>query len=323
MDLLPTQEQEEIINSVTAVLSDKQTLGEPLSDELWNSAAEQGWFGLGISEGNGGVGYGLVEEVLLFQALGNACAPGPFLATVLAAHTAVDAGDTDLVSKLVSGECKVALAEPHSHGKAHVFDLSTADFVLYADASGFAISDASDTSVIEELDAFDTLIPTSIIATPDRSAAIATTNSEQTSLRANLLVSAYLSGIATATTAQSVSYGIDREQFGQQIGGFQAVKHRCADMATRADVCSSEVLYASIALSDGLADAAFHVHASRVVSVSGAITNARINVQNHGGIGFTWEHTAHRYVTRADVFSNVLGGRVADLEALLEQPAAS
>ena len=32
-----------------------------------------------------------------------------------------------------------------------------------------------------------------------------------------------------------------------------------------------------------------------------SLDNAEVNVQNHGGIGFTWEHSAHRYVTRAQV----------------------
>jgi alkylation response protein AidB-like acyl-CoA dehydrogenase len=47
-----------------------------------------------------------------------------------------------------------------------------------------------------------------------------------------------------------------------------------------------------------------------------ALTNAEVNVQNHGGIGFTWEHPAHRYVTRARLLE-LTGGSLADHQAKL------
>ena len=68
--------------------------------------------------------------------------------------------------------------------------------------------------------------------------------------RATLLIAAELAGMAAATTAQSVSYGMDREQFGQPVGGFQAVKHRCADMAVRAEAALTQVHYAALSLRD-------------------------------------------------------------------------
>jgi alkylation response protein AidB-like acyl-CoA dehydrogenase len=72
---------------------------------------------------------------------------------------------------------------------------------------------------------------------------------------------------------------------------------------------------------DGLPDAAFHAHAARAVAAQAAVDNAQVNVQNHGGIGFTWEHTAHRFVTRAQVRSRTLGDLRSHLGALMEQPA--
>src|SRR5262249_32865507 len=96
--------------------------------------------------------------------------------------------------------------------------------------------------------------------------------------------------------------------FGQPVGGFQAVKHRCADMAVRSEAALTQVHYAALSLRDGTADAAFQVEAAAVVAAKGALDNAEINVQNHGGIGFTWEHTAHRYVTRARVLTAIGGG---------------
>ena len=88
MDLLPTPEQDENVASIRAVLADRHTLGEPMSADLWSTAAAQGWFGLGLSEDEGGVGYSVVEEALLCIELGRAAVPGPFLGTILASHFA-------------------------------------------------------------------------------------------------------------------------------------------------------------------------------------------------------------------------------------------
>lgn len=62
MDLLPSSEQEEIISSVRAVLTDNYTVGEPLTNELLNAASAQGWAGLALHETAGGVGYTVVER---------------------------------------------------------------------------------------------------------------------------------------------------------------------------------------------------------------------------------------------------------------------
>ena len=175
---------------------------------------------------------------------------------------------------------------------------------------------------LDSIPSFDTLVPVSLAIDLHESPALATAPDGPALLRRGALLSAaLLAGIAKATTDQSVCYGIDREQFGQPVGGFQAVKHRCADMATRAEVATCQVLYAALAERDGRPDAEFHVHAARVVAARAAVENSQINVQNHGGIGFTWEHTAHRYVTRSRVYASVLGTTHTHLGATLAATA--
>ena len=53
--------------------------------EFWAAICEPGWLGLHVAESYGGAGYGLVEQAVVIEELGRACAPGPYLATVLAA----------------------------------------------------------------------------------------------------------------------------------------------------------------------------------------------------------------------------------------------
>jgi alkylation response protein AidB-like acyl-CoA dehydrogenase len=133
---------------------------------------------------------------------------------------------------------------------------------------------------------------------------------------ATVLVAAEAVGVAERTVEMSVEYAKVREQFGKPIGTFQAIKHRCADMATRAEVARAVVVYASVAVQDGEADAEFHVHSAKALAADAAIQNATDNVQNHGGMGYTWESDAHLYLKRARVLEHVCGSRMAHLDAI-------
>ena len=57
--------------------------------------------------------------------------------------------------------------------------------------------------------------------------------------RGTMLAAAFQVGICVGALNQTLSYVKQREQFGQPIGGFQAIKHRCADMAVQAEVAWS------------------------------------------------------------------------------------
>lgn len=336
MDLLPTPEQDEIVATVRAQLeSDFDLHGLARSDgaslvidpELWVRCAELGWFGLGLEESLGGVGYGLAEETLLFEQLGRHATPGPFLATVLGARLAAETGAADVTAAILDGSAPVALAEVEAAapGDAHlrISDLDGAAYALVVTADRIVLLDAAalDAAPLESL---DLLVPLSTSPLPDLSDPVATLAgdaSDRLRLRGTVLVGAQLAGIATGTAEQSVAYAVDREQFGVPIGSFQAVKHRCADMAVRAEAATSSIRLAALALAGRRPEAGFLVEAARVVATDAAVANSQTNVFNHGGIGFTWEHTAHRYVTRAQILSRTLGDRHAHLAALLEETA--
>ncbi|HMU81621.1 MAG TPA: acyl-CoA dehydrogenase family protein, partial [Microthrixaceae bacterium] len=93
------------------------------------------------------------------------------------------------------------------------------------------------------------------------------------------------------------------------------------DALARAEAATSLSRYAALAVVDGRTDGAFHAQAAWTVASEAAVTNAQVNIQNHGGIGFTWEHTAHRFLTRAQFLVRTLGDRRHHLSALLAEPA--
>jgi alkylation response protein AidB-like acyl-CoA dehydrogenase len=298
MDLLPNDEQQDIIDSVAALLAAEHTVGEVVSAGLWQLAVEQGWPALGISETQGGVGYSIVESALVAAELGKCALLTDLLPSIAAGFVAAHQ-DPDLLPHIFNGDARFAWA---FRDRNHWLILGTPDIthLVAAHDRQFALAAVSGItrSQVPSLDASSTLWTTD---------ASITLHDSDPSLGAlmDVLVAAFCSGIAQATTTQSVQYGHDREQFGQAIGTFQAVKHRCADMATRAEAAASSARYASITLRDGHEDAQHWAHHARLVSTSAAIDNAEINVQNHGGIGFTWEHTAHRYVTASRVAERI------------------
>jgi alkylation response protein AidB-like acyl-CoA dehydrogenase len=109
----------------------------------------------------------------------------------------------------------------------------------------------------------------------------------------------------------ATDYARTREQFGRRIGSFQAIKHKCADMLVDLEWARSASQAALEALdgSDAAAASEADWRASMAKAVcSEALRNAaKANVQIHGGIGFTWEDSAHLYFRRARTDEVVFG----------------
>jgi alkylation response protein AidB-like acyl-CoA dehydrogenase len=90
-----------------------------------------------------------------------------------------------------------------------------------------------------------------------------------------------------------------REQFGQPIGSFQAIRHRCAEMLLEVDNAHSAVYYAAWALTAGAEDAAVAASICKSYVSEAARQVCGDAIQVHGGIGFTWEYDLHLYFKRA------------------------
>jgi alkylation response protein AidB-like acyl-CoA dehydrogenase len=109
----------------------------------------------------------------------------------------------------------------------------------------------------------------------------------------------------------ATDYARTREQFGRRIGSFQAIKHKCADMlvdlewARSASQAALEALDGSDAAAAGEAD--WRASMAKAVCSEALRNAAKANVQIHGGIGFTWEDSAHLYFRRARTDEVVLG----------------
>src|SRR5207237_6329086 len=129
-------------------------------------------------------------------------------------------------------------------------------------------------------------------------------------------------GAARRCLDMSVDYARVRQQFGQPIGAFQAIKHACAEMLLEVENAHAATYYAAWALDAGSPDAplAASVAKAYVGDASRKVCGSAIQV--HGGIGFTWEYDLHLYFKRAKALESMYGDGDYHREAILRRVAA-
>ncbi|WP_406183358.1 acyl-CoA dehydrogenase family protein [Streptomyces sp. NBC_01006] len=273
MDFRLTDEQRDLRAGVRELLAGRYgrealrasvDAGGALDRGLWRELGEAGFFALRLPEERGGVGLGLPEAVLVFEEAGRSLLPGPLVATHLAAGTVAGAAEGR------------AVVTAFDLGGSLVAHLGEADAVL---AAPLLLSG-------EPVPSADPLTPLYRVAS--RAAGGEAYRDEGALLTAALQV-----GSALRTVELAVRYGREREQFGQPIGAFQAVKHLCAQMLVRAEVARTAVYAAAVT-----ADPA-EVAGAKLLADEAAVRNARDCLQVHGGMGFTWEADVHLHLKRA------------------------
>jgi alkylation response protein AidB-like acyl-CoA dehydrogenase len=131
-------------------------------------------------------------------------------------------------------------------------------------------------------------------------------------------------GLAQRCLDLTLEYVQERRQFARQIGSFQAIKHRLADLWTTITLARAASRYAAACLADDDPDTPVAVALAKSACCEAAVSAAQECVQLHGGIGFTWEHPAHLYLKRAKAASVAIGtpgAHRAALAALVDLPS--
>ena len=322
MDLTLGPEQESVRDAIRGMLADRLPLARirahpEVDDAVWREAGDLGWFTLGLPESTGGAGYGLPEEMILFIELGRSLAPGPWLGTLLAAHAHAGGAAGRRVA-VVDDPADALVRDGRLAGTADgVADAAGVDAFLVVGGTHvrWVAPDARGLTVAVR-PSIDLSRPLARVRFDGVAAEDVDADAAALRARATVLVAAEAVGVAERTLEASVAYAKVRQQFGRPIGSFQAVKHRCADMAVRAEVARSITTWAAVAVRDGEPDAARTVREAKALAGDAALANASDNVQNHGGMGFTWEADAHLYLKRAWLLEHQFGSRSAQLDAL-------
>ena len=267
---------------------------------------------IAVPEALGGAGGTVLDLAVALEGCAYALTPGAHLGTALAATLLADAGESVALKAILAGApAGVSLVpvrgeDGRLQGTAVVPGTGLEWLLLGADEAWFAIP-ATDLTVTES-DGLDLGRGASRV-TIDLPAGepILGLNAAKVRRVAVAMAAAEASGVARWCLDAAVEYAKVREQFGQPIGRFQAVKHLCAAMLESAEAAAAAAWdAAATAERDEQGDLAAEVAA--VIALDAGVRVAQDCIQVLGGIGFTYEHDAHRYLRRAVALRSWLGG---------------
>ncbi|WP_372349793.1 acyl-CoA dehydrogenase family protein [Streptomyces sp. KL116D] len=126
-------------------------------------------------------------------------------------------------------------------------------------------------------------------------------------------------GVAERALDMAVEYAKTRHQFGRAIGSFQAVKHLLADVLLEVESARAAAYFALLSADGGGDDLPTVAGLAKAFCSDAAVQAASQNIQVHGGIGFTWEHSAHLYLKRAKTSQMLLGDSQHHREVLAQR----
>ncbi|WP_084020043.1 acyl-CoA dehydrogenase [Mycobacterium avium] len=292
---------------------------------FWPNLVELGWLGLHIDEEYGGSGFGLPELVVVVEELGRAVAPGPFVPTVIASAVIAKNGTAEQKSRLLPGlidgtvtagiglDSRVRLGDGAADGEAGI--------VLGAGLARLLLIAAGDDVLVLERDRDGVSVDVPDNFDPTRRSGRVRLDNVRVSdadvlagarpsalARARTLLAAEAVGGASDCVDAAVAYAKVRQQFGRTIATFQAVKHHCANMLVGAESGIAAVWDAARAAGEDEDQFRLIAAVAAALAFPAYVRNAELNIQVHGGIGFTWEHDAHLHLRRAVVTAALFGG---------------
>jgi alkylation response protein AidB-like acyl-CoA dehydrogenase len=343
---------------VRAMMEDDRGYGEA----LWAEMAKLGWLGLPFAEEQGGAGLGLVELALVLEEMGRAAYPGPYFASVVLAGLGLQAGGSAAQQEkwlpaIASGQARgtAALLEDSLDWDPAATTTTAARtgagfrltgvkrFVPWAHVADVALVPARAPEgvslfLVDPRAAGVTLTPMVGIDLATRWSEMSLDGAAAEMMgpvggagpvlegllrRAAVGASAEMLGAARRCLDMSVGYAKVREQFGQPIGSFQAIRHRCAEMLLEVEKAHAAVYYAAWALSAGAEDAAMAASVCKSFVSEAARQVCGDAIQVHGGIGFTWEYDLHLYFKRAKALEPLYGDAAYHRELLVRGVTAS
>jgi alkylation response protein AidB-like acyl-CoA dehydrogenase len=294
-----------------------------VDQESWDALMALGLGGLALPEAVGGSGLGLVDLAMAVEVLGDGACVGPVVEHLVAGlavlHGESGSARSEWLGGIAQGSVVATLAwggdVPQDWALTYE-DGKLSGEVAFVPGAGaaqlFLAGIAGGGLVLAELDATVTVAD---VAGADATRKLGRVRFEGTP--ANLLLApgseavgrifdaalvlcaADALGGAQHCTDLSVAYAKDREQFGQPIGRFQALKHQLASMALEVEPARALLWYAAYAQDAGLPDARRAAAMAKAHIADRFVSVTRAAVAAHGGIGYTWEYGLGVWFRRA------------------------
>lgn len=270
--------------------------------DSWASIAELGWPGLAIPERYGGAGLGWVELCAVLEETGRVLLPLPLFSNAVAADALLAAGSEgqrrDHLPQLAEGRKLATLVLENGWA----LDGMKADLFIFSDR----LARAAEVKRVP-LESLDASRPLAQVHLEGGGEPLERPLPPETRQRALIALSAEEVGGAERCLEMAVDYAKTRHQFGRPIGSFQAIKHECADMLVRVESARSACYWAAWVAAVGDGELPVAAALAKAWCSEAYFKNAADNLQIHGGIGFTWEHDAHRYLRRARASLSLFG----------------
>lgn len=274
--------------------------------KVWQRLAELGVTALAVPEEFDGLGAHPIDLAVACERLGRWCVPGPVAESIAVAPVLL-AGD-DRSARIAAGDLIATVAMPPAVPRA--VDADFAGLVLLADAG--AVSDALVGEQCRSVDPSRRLYETSA-AGPPRAADVARAYEFGV-----LATAAQLIGAGQAMLDASVEYAKQRTQFGRVIGGYQAIKHKLADVHIAVDLARPLLYGAALSLAEDSVDTARDVSAAKAAASDAALLAARTALQTHGAIGYTAEHDLSQWLLRVQALRCAWGDPASHRRRVLE-----
>jgi alkylation response protein AidB-like acyl-CoA dehydrogenase len=328
----PSEEQLAIQDALRGTLADtmpmqrlRRLVDAPVAidRESWDALMALGLGGLALPEAVGGSGLGLVDLAMAVEVLGKGACVGPvaqhLVAGLAVLHGESDAARTEWLGGIGGGSVVATLAWGgdvpedwslvYEDGKvsgevAFVPGAGAARlFVAGIAGGGLALAELDATVVVTDVAGSDATrklgsvrfegTPATLLLAPGSDAVGRVFDA------ALVLCAADALGGAQHCTDISVAYAKDREQFGQAIGRFQALKHQLASMALEVEPARALLWYAAYAQDARLPDARRAAAMAKAHIADRFVSVTRAAVAAHGGIGYTWEYGLGVWFRRA------------------------
>jgi alkylation response protein AidB-like acyl-CoA dehydrogenase len=328
----------------------------PREETLWMGLADLGVFSVLVPERYGGLGLTFVDLSLVLEEFGRVLLP-PLVMETLAATDVIarfgsDGQKSTMLPLIAGGRLKLSCALSESGGydpadmltavesttagerlqgaKILVPDAAAADILVVSARLGGRTAllllergregvQLREQRTLDLLSAYDEpTLANVVIHTADILGGAASLDAVRRLCDASAVsAAAFMTGIAGKVMETSVDYVKQRKQFGQPIGSFQAIKHKCADMAVAIESSRSAAYYAAWSLASDAPDRAKAVSIAKSFCGDTSRQVCNEGIQLHGGMGFTWDLGLHHYLRRAKVLEYLYGDATYHRQRLL------
>ncbi len=302
----------------------------------WSVLAELGVVGLTVPVDLGGLGLGMVDLVPLLEEAGRVALPEPLVETTALAAPLLQGVErkrgpgaeaaAGWLERIPTGTLAASIGTV-AENAGPVAGADGADLLLLT-ASGPEGPEVhgldGGTCTVRPVSSLDPTrrlgVPvweptpaTLLTSGPDAAALVA-----RTAERAAVALGAELLGLAEAMVTRAADFAKERQQFGRPIGSYQAVKHLLAGAEVQLEFARPAVYAAAWALDVESADATRSASVAKACASEAALEAARISLQVHGAIGYTWECDLHLFLKRAWALASSWGAAADHRARLVE-----